>query len=338
MKRTKLFGLIMCVLLLTSATQAGITIVKNTLDHEDFIDWDGPWFIPPDVILDHSPYYRGMWEDWGWLHSVSRQVPSDALGIQSATLEVRAWDVDASDPGENFHEGPEVDIIYANGVRLGTLEDTSGREWGSTVFALPPALLDSLWVDGEVYVFMDIDSISDMSGHRVTLKYATLTVEYLVKGTGTPSRLTVHRFWSPALSSHFYTAKETEKEKLETEYADVWQYEGIAYRALPNDSEPNSAPVYRFWSEVLGGHFYTMDELERDKLINKYPDLWTYEEIAWYAFPPDQQPAGTLPVHRFWSDVLGSHFYTMNSAEKDKLLKEQPDVWTYEGIEWYAYE
>jgi len=338
MKRTSIFGLIMCVLVAASAAQAGITVVKNTLDYEDHIDWDGPWFVPPDTILDHSPYYRGMWEDWGWTHKVSAQVPSDAIAIQSAILEVHAWDVDANQTSENQYEGPEVDIIYANGVRLGTLEDSGGRAWKSTFFTLPPAVRDSLWIDGEIYIFMDIDNVSDMAGHRVTLKYATLTIEYLVTGPGTPSRLAVHRFWSPSLGSHFYTAHEDEKEKLENDYADVWTYEGVAYHALPDSSEPNSAPVYRFWSDVLGGHFYTMDEKEREKLINNYPDVWTYEEISWYAFPADQQPADTYPVHRFWSDVLGHHFFTMNDAEKDKLLKEYADVWIYEGIAWYAYE
>jgi hypothetical protein len=327
-----------CVLLVGSAAQAGITVVKDILDHEDHVDWNGPWFVPPDTILDHSPFYRGMWEDWGWIHNLTDQVPSDALGIQSATLEVHAWDVDANYAGENEYEGPEVDIIYANGVRLGELEDSGRRRWKSTLFSLPPAILESLWLDGEVYIFMDIDSISDMSGHRVTLKYATLTVEYVVSGLGTPSRLTVHRFWSPILGSHFYTAREEEKEYLEEVYPDAWSYEGIAYRALPNGSEPNSAPVYRFWSGVLGGHFYTMDAKERDTLINEYSDVWTYEEIAWYAFPPDQQPVDTRPVHRFWSDSNGHHFYTISDLEKDTLLKEFPHVWTYEGIAWYAYE
>ena len=338
MERTKILGLITCVLLASSMAQAGITVVRDTLDYEDYIDWDGPWFVPPDTILDHSPYYRGMWEDWGWLHNVSDQVPSDALGIQSATLEVHAWDVDAEVPEKSIYEGPEVDVIYANGVRLGTLEDTGGREWKSTVFTLPPAVLDSLWLEGEVYIYMDIDTISDMSGHRVTLKYATLSIEYLVSGLGTPSRLTIHRFWSPATGAHFYTANEEEKESLEANYADVWIYEGIAYYALPNDAEPNSAPVYRFWSDKLAAHFYTIDEKEAQLLINEYAGLWTYEGVCWYAFLPDQQPADTIAIHRFWCNTSGRHFYTASEAEKDALVQDYSETWIYEGIAWYAYE
>jgi hypothetical protein len=339
MKRAKIAGLIVCALLFAGIANAGITTVRSTLDYNDNTgDPEGIWFVPPDITLDHSPYYRHMGEDWGWTHSIIAQVPGDALGIQSATLEIHAWDVDANDPGEGPYEGPEIDIIYANGIRLGILEDTGGRSWKSTTFDLPPSVVGSLWVDAEVYIFVDIDNISDMSGHRVTLKYATLTVEYLVSGPGNPSRVPVYRFWSPVLNTHFYTAQEAEKEAIKAKYPDVWTYEGIAYHALPGETKPNSAPVYRFWSDVLGGHFYTISEAERDNLINEYPDVWEYEEIAWYAFPVDQQPDDTLPVYRFWSEVFSHHFYTMSEAEKDALLKDYADVWTYEGIAWYAYK
>jgi len=323
MKRARIAGLIVCALLVAGIANAGITTVGSTVDSDDNTGGvEGIWFIPPDIILDHSPYYRHMNEDWGWTHSLLGQVPGDALGIQSATLEIHAWDVDANDPGEGPYEGPEIDIIYANDVRLGILENTEGRLWKSTTFSLPASVLADLWIDAELYVFMDIDNIRDMSGHRVTLKYATLTVEYLVSGPGNPSRLTVHRFWSPVLGTHFYTARETEKEKLLDNYADVWTYEGEAYHALPDDSKPNSAPIYRFWSGTLGSHFYTMSEVERDKLINEFSDVWDYEEIAWYAFPVDQQPVDTLPVYRFWSEPLGYHFYTLSETEKDTLLKD----------------
>ncbi|MHC4520681.1 MAG: hypothetical protein ACYTAS_18985, partial [Planctomycetota bacterium] len=163
-------------------------------------------------------------------------------------------------------------------------------------------------------------------------------VNYLVSGEGVPLRLRIHRFWSPVLNSHVYTGSEAEKDRLLTRYADAWIYEGVAYDALPTAKEPNSAPVYRFWSDVLGTHFYTMDEKERDKLINEFSDVWTFERIEFYAFPDGQQPENTFPVHRFWSDIIRAHFYTMGEKEKDKLLTEYADVWIYEGIAWHAYE
>jgi len=40
-------------------------------------------------------------------------------------------------------------------------------------------------------------------------------------------------------------------------------------------------PVYRFWLLILGCHFFTMSEDERDWLLVAYPHIWTYEGVAW---------------------------------------------------------
>ena len=41
--------------------------------------------------------------------------------------------------------------------------------------------------------------------------------------------------------------------------------------------------------------------------------------------------AEMVPVYRFWSPVLSSHFYTIKESEKQNLLDNYPHVWTYEG-------
>jgi hypothetical protein len=49
-------------------------------------------------------------------------------------------------------------------------------------------------------------------------------------------------------------------------------------------AESGVQAVYHFRSPQHAGHFYTISEQEKDKLINDYPpDVWTYEGIAWYA-------------------------------------------------------
>jgi len=48
-------------------------------------------------------------------------------------------------------------------------------------------------------------------------------------------------------------------------------------------------------------------------------------------------PRDPDPVHRFWSPALARHFFTINSSEKEKLQRDYPQVWTYEGIVWHAY-
>jgi hypothetical protein len=147
----------------------------------------------------------------------------------------------------------------------------------------------------------------------------------------------VYRFWSPTTDKHFYTISEKEKDKLINQYAKLWTYEGPAYYAYIRASDPNLLPVYRFWSEKLGNHFYTIKETEKDKLIKQYADVWTFEGTSFYAYPKGKQPAGTKAVYRFWSDKLGGHFYTIKETEKDKLINQYADTWVFEGVAWYAY-
>jgi len=329
MKTIRMPALLACVLLVSGLANAGTSIVRDVLDYTD--NPAGPYyFLPPDVIMDHSPYFRTSLEDWDWTHSVTGRVPADATGIQGATLSIYAWDVDT--------EEGEVDVIYANGVELGFLNGmATGQErvWTTTVFNLPPSVIEELWQNGDVTIFMNIDR--DTVGDRVNIGSSTLTVNYTVSGSGdsTDPDMSVHRFWSPSLSTHFYTISDQEKDMLITQYPDVWTYEGVAYRTFGTRLIDNLRPVYRFWSGQ--SHFYTISEEERDTLINYFGYFWTYEGIAFYAYPEGLQPAGSSPVYRFWSNTSGKHFYTISEEEKQMIIDQYSYVWTLEGVAWYAY-
>jgi hypothetical protein len=108
----------------------------------------------------------------------------------------------------------------------------------------------------------------------------------------------------------------------------------VNYTASGGASADPNVAVYRFWSSVLSSHFYTISEQERDSVISQYPDVWTYEGVAYHAFgaPLD---ANLRPVYRFWSGR--SHFYTISEQEKDAVIRDYSYVWTYEGIAFYAY-
>ena len=225
MKTTRLLGLLACVLLFSGLANARIVTVRDTLDYTD--DGDVYFFLPPNVVMDHPPYFRMAMEDWGWTHSMKNKVPADANGIQSATLSVYAWDVDGQ-------EG-EIDIISANGVTLGNLQGMppgAERVWTTTEFDLPSSVVQDLWHNGQVNIFMDIDH--DVVGDRVAIGSSTLTVNYTAAGSGASGEpnVAVYRFWSPTLSDHFYTVSEDEKNTLIAQYPDVWTYEGIAYHTF----------------------------------------------------------------------------------------------------------
>jgi len=145
----------------------------------------------------------------------------------------------------------------------------------------------------------------------------------------------VYRFWSPVFSTHFYTISAVERDFLINNYSHAWTYEGVAYYAFADSSQPGVAPVYRFWSGH--SHFYTIDVTERDWLLNNYSSVWTYEGVAFYAYAKGSQPVGTHAVYRFWSGILSTHFFTISPTERDWLISNYSAVWTDEGLAWYAY-
>ncbi len=146
----------------------------------------------------------------------------------------------------------------------------------------------------------------------------------------------VYRFWSPKLSRHFYTIRAAERDKLISNYAHVWTYEGPAYSAYPTNSQPDTVPVYRFWSAGLETHFYTIREAEKTKLMENYAATWTYEGVAFYVYPQYQGIVAPMAVYRFWSSSLSGHFFTLAPAEIDKLLLLPSYIWDRECTAWYA--
>jgi hypothetical protein len=85
---------------------------------------------------------------------------------------------------------------------------------------------------------------------------------------------------------HFCTISEQEKYKLIDNQSKAWKYEGIAFFAYAEGRQPPGArPVYRFWSQSLNRYFFTMDEAQKQMLIDKLAQTWKYEGLAWYAPP-----------------------------------------------------
>jgi uncharacterized repeat protein (TIGR02543 family) len=224
MKTLRILGVAVAVLLLSGAAGAQSQTVVQTMDYT-YDGWSqGVWFgvpnYPPneDIHLDCSPYYRTNTEDWCWQHDLTAARPAGALGIQSATLTITAWDVGSLAEGEDhvIYIGGGVyysDIFGAwfydrTGILLGLLDsyydapvsvpwpatgqrvDYASR-FSRTTFTLPASALDTLWNSDKLTFWIDIDQ-SDPNGNRVTLIDSTVSVEYITSGppAGTTRLLT----------------------------------------------------------------------------------------------------------------------------------------------------
>jgi hypothetical protein len=139
-----------------------------------------------------------------------------------------------------------------------------------------------------------------------------------------------------ATGARFQTLSEQEKDMLLDSYPpQTLEYEAIiCYACAQPGAAAGLEPVHRFWSPTQGRHFYTIDPAEKDSIIAESPkDLWNYEGIAFYAFPEGRQPAGAVPVRRFWSERAG-YFWAV--AGQSAALVPDANA-ADDGVAWYVY-
>lgn len=96
-----------------------------------------------------------------------------------------------------------------------------------------------------------------------------------------------------------------------------------------------AAPIYRFYSPVFKGHFFTASEGEKNRIITTLAHDWRYEGVAYYAMLG--QTTGTAPLYRFWSDRYKGHFFTVSAGERDRIINTLSHDWRYEGIAYHVY-
>ncbi|OHB64487.1 MAG: hypothetical protein A2Y77_07285 [Planctomycetes bacterium RBG_13_62_9] len=227
-------------------------------------------------------------------------------------------------PGEAVANVPNA---YLGGVYREVFLDPSGVHYQRNVF-------DDFRT---IPAFNTQNSALSSVEFRVGEHGSAILDELAIGPAAMDATIPVYAFRSSVLGSRFVTAEVEEKQMLIDTYPDLWQFEGICYFTPAPDSDPNLAPVYRFWSPVHSSHFYTTSQSERDMLLSEYPDVWTLEGTAFHVFGEGRQPANAVPVYRFWSPTLNYHLFTAVEAQKEDLMRDHSSDWSFEGVAWYVY-
>ena len=135
---------------------------------------------------------------------------------------------------------------------------------------------------------------------------------------------TVYRLFNPELGVHFYTANKAERNST-IENLPQYEYEGASFQAVTEeevDSVTGAKPVFRFFNQNTGVHLYTIDDLERDTILENSPN-YSFEGIAYYGYESQQE--GTIPLYRFYNPVIDAHFYTPLAGERDFVIQNLSD-------------
>ena len=238
--------------------------------------------------------------------------------------------------GDNENRSDDSNVLYVSyDARVDKLYFSTTGYGAGHAWRAVTGLLQGSWAGRSLQLYLG------GSSNFQQVRSGSAYLDNLVVETGgqAKSSLTnVERFWSPVLQRYFYTISPSERDRLIKEYPKIWTYQGPAFQAATTGDAPGLAPVYRFWSPQAQDHFYTIIAGEKDLLIAKYPKVWQFEGVAFYASTADNPPADASPVYRFWKPSDSSHFYTIDPAERDKLLNESPKTYLFEGIAFYAWK
>ena len=92
-------------------------------------------------------------------------------------------------------------------------------------------------------------------------------------------------------------------------------------------------PVYRFYNNSTGAHFFTTNTTERDNIVATLSPPFSLEGSA-FSVASTFSP-GLSPVHRFYNTQTGVHFYTISETERANVVATLPHF-TYEGVAYHA--
>lgn len=132
----------------------------------------------------------------------------------------------------------------------------------------------------------------------------------------------VYSLFNNQTNLQFYTADENEKDEV---LRGVPEYEsrGVLFVAAPEpevDDITGVSPVYRLFNESTGVHLYTVDENEKNYVVENLPNyrLEGNEGVAFYGY--EAQIEGTVPLYRFYNQSLNAHFYTPSAEERAEFI------------------
>ena len=108
---------------------------------------------------------------------------------------------------------------------------------------------------------------------------------------------------------------------------------------LPNLSQDDGIPVYRFQNTDTPLQLYATDTIEKDAILATLPQ-YEFEGLSFVGAPNGEQEdvlTGTSPVYRFLNKNTGVYLYTVDENERT-FVEENLDNYTLEGTPFYGYD
>lgn len=180
----------------------------------------------------------------------------------------------------------------------------------------------------------DLAGINAIYGAKPTAPVAHIAASIPGSDTVTVSggNIGIYRFFDSNSGTQFLTNSVGEINTIFSTRPDL-KFEGLTLSAVaPGVSDPNAAPIYRFFDTGNGTHFFTASKAEAAAVNATRGDL--VNEGTSFSEHVTQQASDTA-VYRFFDTHAGTHFFTGNESERATLISTRPDM-AFEGVAFYS--
>ena len=178
-------------------------------------------------------------------------------------------------------------------------------------------------------------------GYNTTWEYSTGVID--VNPVGPSTSTAFYRSYNPSANFHFFTTNRFQFEAaLNAGYRD--ETTGASGFSIPFTQVPNSYPLYRIYNLQRGFHYYTLNSVEKDLLVNSSPQPgqpghgqigWRDEGVEGYMFATPQ--SGTTEIFRLYNTQSGVHLFTEVASVKNAILAQFPGIWVQHDSLGYGY-
>jgi hypothetical protein len=97
----------------------------------------------------------------------------------------------------------------------------------------------------------------------------------------------------------------------------------------PAPADPSAVPVYRFYNMRTGTHFYTADPAEKAYLQAVLAATYRLDGVAYTVNTTN--PVNDTPLWRFYNVRTGTHFYTADTSEKNRIQSTMASTYRLDG-------
>ncbi len=141
----------------------------------------------------------------------------------------------------------------------------------------------------------------------------------------------VHRLYNTKNGAYLYTRNVDDANYVLNKWPEFEFTDGIPAFCAYSSAKEGLTPIYRLYNTLNGAYLYTRGEIDRDYVMNKWPEFEFTDGLpSFYASLEFQE--GLTPIYRLYNTKNGMYLYTRGEIDRDYVINKWPEFEFSDGI------